>query len=66
MNNKKHPAIKKLFCVNENIQFKIKNEEDLEPVHTESKTISENTKLQKKYEELVEKYDAALKKLAKI
>jgi antitoxin component of MazEF toxin-antitoxin module len=60
--------ILELLGANENTQFKIKIEEDkiiLEPILTESKTISKNTKLQKKYEELVEKYDAVLKKLAK-
>jgi antitoxin component of MazEF toxin-antitoxin module len=60
--------ILELLGANENTQFKIKIEEDkiiLEPILTESKTISESTKLQKKYTELVEKYDAVLKKLAK-
>jgi antitoxin component of MazEF toxin-antitoxin module len=62
--------ILELLSANENTEFKIKIEEGkiiLEPVHIESKTtsVSENKKLQKKYEELVEKYDAVLKKLAK-
>jgi antitoxin MazE len=63
--------ILELLDVNESTEFKIKIEENkiiLEPIFKESKTltISENTKLQKKYEALVEKYDAVLKKLSQI
>ncbi len=59
-----------LLDVNENTQFKIKIEKGkiiLEPVRQEPEflTISENKKLQKKYEELMKKYDAVFKKLAK-
>jgi antitoxin component of MazEF toxin-antitoxin module len=62
--------ILELLNVNENTQFKIKIEGDkiiLEPIHKESEisTISKDPMLQKKYAELVEKYDAVLKKLAK-
>lgn len=62
--------ILELLDVNESTQFKIKIEENkiiLEPIFKKAKTltISENTKLQKKYEALVEKYDAVLRKLAK-
>lgn len=57
-----------LLGATEHTQFKIKIEKNkiiLEPVHKEAEafTISENAKLQKKYTELVEKYDAVLKKL---
>lgn len=62
--------ILELLDADENTQFKIKIEAGkiiLEPVCQESEflTISENKKLQKKYEELMKKYDAVFKKLAK-
>lgn len=62
--------ILELLDVNENTQFKIKIENGkiiLEPVRPESEflTISEDKRLQKKYEELMKKYDAVFKKLAK-
>jgi antitoxin MazE len=62
--------ILELLDVNENTQFKIRIEGDkiiLEPVRKESDvlTISENAKLQKSYEDVIKKYDAVLKKLAK-
>ncbi|MBA3751180.1 AbrB/MazE/SpoVT family DNA-binding domain-containing protein [Candidatus Dependentiae bacterium] len=62
--------ILELLDLNEDSQFKIRVDGDvliLKPVRKELEAfqISENLKLQKMYEELVEKYDAALKKLAK-
>ncbi len=62
--------ILELLDVNENTQFKIRIDEGniiLEPVRKDSEviTISENVKIQDMYKELVEKYDAVLKKLAK-
>ena len=58
--------ILELLNLNENSQFKMKVEEGkiiLEPVR--AITISEDAKLQKAYEELVEKYDTVFRKLAK-
>ncbi|MBA2306518.1 AbrB/MazE/SpoVT family DNA-binding domain-containing protein [Candidatus Dependentiae bacterium] len=62
--------ILELLNANENTQFKIKvdgNTIVLEPVRKELVVgkISENAQLQGMYEELLEKYDAVLKKLAK-
>lgn len=61
--------ILELLDVNENTQFRIKIDNGniiLEPVRQEEVfIISEDKKLQKAYEEIIEKYDAVLKKLAK-
>lgn len=61
--------ILELLNANENTQFKIRIDNNnliLEPVHKESKAgkVSDDPKLQSIYEELVEKYDNLLKKLA--
>lgn len=61
--------ILELLDVNENTSFRIRIDGGniiLEPVRKEEVlTISKDKKLQKTYEELIEKYDAVLKKLAK-
>lgn len=61
--------ILELLDVNENTQFRIRIDKGniiLEPVRQEEVfIISEDKKLQKAYEEIIEKYDAVLKKLAK-
>lgn len=57
-----------LLNINEHTSFNIKTGTNIiiEPIRVESSSIiSDNPKLQKLHEELVEKYDAVLKKLAK-
>ena len=55
-----------LLNINEDTRINIKTDGTniiLEPIHTQA-SISENSKLQELYEELVDKYDAVLKKLS--
>ena len=58
-----------LLNINEHTHINIKTDGTniiIEPVKVESSSIiSDNPKLQKLYEELVDKYDAVLKKLSK-
>lgn len=59
-----------LLNINENTQVKIKTDGIniiIEPIKKQPKSlkISDDTKMQSLYEELIEKYDAVLKKLAK-
>jgi antitoxin component of MazEF toxin-antitoxin module len=62
--------ILELLNINENTYINVKTDGTniiIEPVRQESATsaISENSKVQKLYEELVDKYNSVLKKLSK-
>lgn len=60
--------ILELLNINEHTRINIKTDGTniiIEPVKAESSVISDNPKLQKLYEELVDKYDAVLRKLSK-